>query len=246
MGDEVKFSIDLQRPTVQFVGGVKLEVGGVKLKGGEDDVFPANSTLKITTLRGEDLPTSASGDDNAVVLVIPATEIDTRVLEGASILTLGNQTSGDDYETGGVYTAITESILKVFQKSALATIELRRSDVVGSLSNEETSANFEGDNVKFYLLAFTADDAGNLANAAYFTSVLAADAVVADLGATPPVAAVAAVVVDPTPLKYIVDSAPTPVAPVQEVEDIRIEVASPDSGTVIKIGDVIDRQCIRC
>ena len=175
VGDEVKFSIDLQRPTVQFVGGVKLE-------GGDGTDFPADSTLIITTLRGGDAP--ISGEDNARVLMIPAKEIDTRV-EGVGALT----------NAAGAYTGIAESILKVFQDSALVTIELGRADVRASLPNEDISANdFEGNNVKFYLLAFTADDAGNLANAAYFTSVLA------DATAEPPV------VVNTSPTKYTVDS----------------------------------------
>ena len=35
--------------------------------------------------------------------------------------------------------------------------------------------DFEGDDVKFYLFAFTTDDAGNLSNDAYFNSVKGVD-----------------------------------------------------------------------
>ena len=156
VGDKVKFHLDLMRPEALFVGGVKLE-------GGKGADFPADSTLVITTLRGTG--DVVSDEDNAVVLMIPAKEIDTRV-EGANAL---NATG-----TPGSYTDIAESTLKVFQDSALQKIELGRADVLASLSNKDFSADdFEGDNVKFYLLAFTADDAGNLSDDGYFTSILA-------------------------------------------------------------------------
>ena len=146
MGDQVKFSIDLERPSGLFVTGVALT--GSRIDGEGDDAaesgeFSADSTLQISVLR-EARDEVVSGDGNGVVLTSPITD------DKAVILMLPKKETDDLLEEeaplNGVYSGLLHSIMRAL-KDTLAIIDpirLGRADVLvqGDVDREYTCEGF--------------------------------------------------------------------------------------------------------